>query len=568
MGNSDNNQPPQKSFGESRNLHVTEHYVKNWIIFNALREFFQNFRDALVKTSGAERNLQFLPGFEHPDHGYFSWAVEYFDVTIKQNRILGEIVFDLQNKQLTFSNSVADESVTLSRMCLLMGGSQQQKSSDQAHPEIAGKFGEGMKLAVLTLLRQGLGARIECQDDRWEFSLNPDQFYDPTEKCLTVTFSRRDPPILDFRNKNFVRVTVSNLEFAEFKDFRSKMLQLNPMTIQRIRIDGMGELLLSKHLIGKLFVKSIYVCDKPFGIQHYKFGFNMFNMEINRDRNIPVDHGDFLNKISLLACKILAELKNRNQQPQNQPQANVAKIFYSENIANLDQPYFYDFFLDQIWNSINWGEFTSVHHYASQEEFKFIANDLFDKFRSKWTRTPNVPESQEPGKYGPESIKLVQPGSSLNEHEFDLVLASKIPFFKIATMDHWQWYALSRATKYETPKDWLRKHVEERQIVNFADNTSQKKALTDKILGAVISTQYSGSISNIVIKNLEFRFACLREKVLTIDQKLWDNQSNSLIELLHPASDDPPEKIEEKARLMTLILALKNCRNEGYFLSL
>ena len=122
---------------------ISENYCKNWNLKEGIREFLLNQYDGIIEKIKSKNNLiikkigkiKMING--RPQH-------LNFDFFGKDNKIYGEIRYDKTEKSLSISN----EGKLLLGDFLLGSLKEKKKNSD-----LIGKFGEGMKLAILALCR-------------------------------------------------------------------------------------------------------------------------------------------------------------------------------------------------------------------------------------------------------------------------------------------------------------------------------------------------------------------------------------------------------------------------------
>lgn len=148
------------------------------------------------------------------------------------------------------------------REALLMG-----HTTKRGNNELIGKFGEGLKLGVLALVRAGHTVVIENGDEIWKPVLRRSQIFDSPVLAFSIT-RKRTPA-------DGVRVRVGGIWKDQWTEFKSRFLFL-------AGVKGGDTLLTEPEYAGKLFVKGIYVCSKP----DWKFGYNFQNAAVDRDRNM------------------------------------------------------------------------------------------------------------------------------------------------------------------------------------------------------------------------------------------------------------------------------------------
>ena len=148
------------------------------------------------------------------------------------------------------------------REALLMG-----HTTKRGNNGLIGKFGEGLKLGVLALVRAGHTVVIENGDETWKPVLRRSKIFDSPVLAFSITPSRTPA--------DGVRVRVGGIKKDQWTEFRSRFLFLSG-------IKASDTLLTGPEYAGKLFVKGIYVCSKP----DWKFGYNFQDAAVDRDRNM------------------------------------------------------------------------------------------------------------------------------------------------------------------------------------------------------------------------------------------------------------------------------------------
>lgn len=202
-------------------LTIKTDYLPGWGTYEGVRELVQNGRDAET-----ELNAPF--------------TVKHYGNT------------------LCLSNTGA----RMPREALLMG-----HTTKRGNNELIGKFGEGLKLGVLALVRAGHTVVIDNGDETWKPVLRRSKIFD--SPVLTFSITRKRTPV------DGVQVRVGGIWKDQWTEFRSRFLFLSG-------VKGLDTLLTGPEYAGKLFVKGIYVCSKP----DWKFGYNFRSAAVDRDRNM------------------------------------------------------------------------------------------------------------------------------------------------------------------------------------------------------------------------------------------------------------------------------------------
>jgi hypothetical protein len=113
---------------------------------------------------------------------------------------------------------------------------------------------------------------IENGDETWKPVLRRSKIFDSPVLAFSIT--RKRTPV------DGVRVRVTGIQKDQWTEFKSRFLFLSD-------VDGRDTLLTGPEYAGKMFVKGIYVCNKP----GWKFGYSFQNAAVDRDRNM-VDEFD------------------------------------------------------------------------------------------------------------------------------------------------------------------------------------------------------------------------------------------------------------------------------------
>ena len=202
-------------------LTIKTDYLPGWGTYEGVRELVQNGRDAET-----ELNAPF--------------SAQHFGNT------------------LCLSNTGA----RMPREALLMG-----HTTKRGNNELIGKFGEGLKLGVLALVRAGHTVEIENGDEIWKPVLRCSKIFDSPVLAFSIT-RKRTPG-------DSVRVRVGGIGKAQWAEFKSRFLFLSG-------VGSWDSLLTGPEYAGKMFVKGIYVCNKT----SWKFGYNFRHATVDRDRNM------------------------------------------------------------------------------------------------------------------------------------------------------------------------------------------------------------------------------------------------------------------------------------------
>ena len=167
----------------------------------------------------------------------------------------------------TLGNSIAITSrdVTLPLKTLILGCSTKTNDDSQI-----GQFGEGYKLALLVLAREGLEVVVQNGKLDWTPSFRFSDTYGDT--ILHIDQEEQDRPDRDLTFK------ISGLDHSDMTDVFESCLQIQPLIEDAIQTSR-GRILPSK--AGKLYVNGLFVCDT--GLD-YGYDFLPQHITLERDR--------------------------------------------------------------------------------------------------------------------------------------------------------------------------------------------------------------------------------------------------------------------------------------------
>lgn len=209
-------------------LSINVKYLPNWGAWEGIRELVQNGKDAETE----------------------------FDAPLKVTH---------HNDTLRIEN----EGAVLSREALLFGTSSKTDRAD-----MIGKFGEGLKLGVLALVRGGRQVKIRTGGEVWTAAIARSEKYDADVLCFDIKGGNED--------KKRVRVEIENVTETDWNGLKERFLFLGKFKKDERVETGRGDLLLSERFKGKVFVKGIYVQDD----HRLSHGYNFSNLDVDRDRKM------------------------------------------------------------------------------------------------------------------------------------------------------------------------------------------------------------------------------------------------------------------------------------------
>lgn len=218
-------------------LTVSDTYVPDWTYIQGLREFFQNAIDN-----------------------------ESID---SDNKMYFEYNEDEETLYIGNKNSV------LTRESLLFG-----YSTKRGDNRTIGSHGEGYKIAILVLLREGKGVTFYNRGvgEVWTTRLVNSRKYNaviPEIKSTKKLFTKKDI------DSNLV-IEITNITKSEYVDFKETVLQLRGYGEHKQSPNG--KVLLDADLKGKLFVNGLYVSTEE--ELEYGYDFRADKIKLDRDRKM------------------------------------------------------------------------------------------------------------------------------------------------------------------------------------------------------------------------------------------------------------------------------------------
>lgn len=209
-------------------LTIKTTYLPTWDAYCGIRELIQNGKDAEV------------------EHGA-TMKVDWYNDTLR----------------------ITNDGVTMPTKALLLGHTTKLGNS-----RLIGKFGEGLKLACLVLVRAGHPVKIRNGSEVWTPTIEHSDTFD--EDVLTFNIDKGRA------NKNRVRVEVGGVNRMAWDKFRKCFLFLNPPKKADVVDTWQGDLLLGEAHKGKVFIKGIFVQTDP----DLEFGYDFPDAELDRDRKM------------------------------------------------------------------------------------------------------------------------------------------------------------------------------------------------------------------------------------------------------------------------------------------
>ncbi len=209
-------------------LSLTVTYLPDWHAWEGIRELVQNGKDAETE-------------FNAP------LEVTHYNDTLR----------------------IENAGARISKEALLFG-----YTSKAGRGDMRGRWGEGLKIGILALVRAGHDVKIRTGGEVWAAHIARSEKYAADVLCFDCKDGNKD--------EDRVRVDISGVTKLEWERLKGRFLFLGKakkdMTVETPR----GTLLLDPDQAGQIYVKGIYVqTDKSFTA-----GYDFKDIEIDRDRRM------------------------------------------------------------------------------------------------------------------------------------------------------------------------------------------------------------------------------------------------------------------------------------------
>lgn len=164
---------------------------------------------------------------------------------------------------------IENEGCVLPHEALLFGHTTKTDRAD-----MIGKFGEGLKLGVLALVRAGHDVKIRSGSEVWVPKIERSEKFNAD--VLVVYIEKGREP------KNRVQVEVANVSEDEWKTMPDHFLFLGKVAKDIQIKTSAGTLLLGDRFKGRVYVKGIFVQNSP----ERQFGYDFADAQVDRDRKM------------------------------------------------------------------------------------------------------------------------------------------------------------------------------------------------------------------------------------------------------------------------------------------
>jgi len=179
---------------------------------------------------------------------------------------------DVRHRPDTETLVIENEGAVLPREALLFGHTTKVGKSD-----LRGKFGEGLKLGVLALVRAGHAVKIRSGNEVWIPKIERSERFNADVLVFYIEKGRQP--------KQRVQIEIGGVTKDDWDKMRPCFLFLDKKTDNdEYRIDtAQGALLLRESDIGKIYVKGIFVERDP----KIQFGYDLTqDVQVDRDRKM------------------------------------------------------------------------------------------------------------------------------------------------------------------------------------------------------------------------------------------------------------------------------------------
>lgn len=176
---------------------------------------------------------------------------------------------------------------------LLLGNGTKSEDGEKI-----GKFGEGFKLALLILARQGYDVDIANGVDKWRSSIEYSEMFKAERLHVKIKES-----VLDAQFKDRVVININGLSSEELEEISVKYLPDGHFENKEFGTDDSYGFNVKVDK-SQLFVGGLYVCDLDKDDDEYAYSYNFApsKLQLDRDRN-AVCSWDLQHEVSMLLVR-------------------------------------------------------------------------------------------------------------------------------------------------------------------------------------------------------------------------------------------------------------------------
>ncbi|RJE22051.1 hypothetical protein PHISCL_05598 [Aspergillus sclerotialis] len=275
----------------TKQLNMSRNYMRTWTSQNPFREFYQNWRDAIIETFNLKS--AFKPEYKGDDR-FIPVVVPY--PKVNPPAYMGLIEFNKATGRVVLAN--ASPTSRMEPKHLQLGNTSKDKK-----PDMAGSHGDGFKLAALVMSRDKYKVRIEASNYYWNFgfkaplrkkficTLNPSKKKPPSSSNIRQHLT----PMPQFKNRIWKDVTVTigsgrqpearRVEQKEFTRWLGVTFDIQGFSTPTDMIEtSAGDLILDSNFANKTYWKGLLLQTPASGINNYHYGYNFRHGQVNRDR--------------------------------------------------------------------------------------------------------------------------------------------------------------------------------------------------------------------------------------------------------------------------------------------
>lgn len=254
-------------------LTIKTDYLPSWGPYEGVRELIQNAKDAEV---------------EHDAEMKIDWVKD----TLR----------------------IENVGTTLPTKALLLG-----HTSKLGNSSMIGKFGEGLKLGVLALVRAGHPIKIRNGSEVWTPVISRSELFDEDVLAFQIEGGREA--------KERVRIEIGGVTKEAWEEMQDCFLFLKPPKGEEVITVDHGQLLLGPRFKGRVYVKGIFVQNSD----ELAFGYNLQEVDLDRDRKMVESWNlrFYTRKIVLAAVNYRGELFDQFAEILENPTLEVDQIEYA-----------------------------------------------------------------------------------------------------------------------------------------------------------------------------------------------------------------------------------------------
>lgn len=327
------------------NLWISEYYCLHWNFWEALRELVQNHIDAITMALKDKKLINVVPYgdlYKGPNYN-LQYNFKFFSKNEADKKEYGSIEYNEDFNILRIQNIG-----NLTKADFLVGGKGTKGKIRDKEKGIIGKFGEGLKLAILVFTRLNKYFTIYSDGKQWTFKTEKDDSFkkDDGESIRCLKLSQSPDKVEGHKGKVIIEISPIDLNkewipyitrFLWLIRFQQTNINLGIVgAVENGKTEPFSEILLNRKLFGnKIYVKEIFVQEfdnteghKPVTSEECFYGFNV-DLELDRDRNAIKN----LDERNILFSKVIANIFRRRKELYCQLTDSSTKKWL-ENITN------------------------------------------------------------------------------------------------------------------------------------------------------------------------------------------------------------------------------------------